>query len=56
MKPMYQSVRDGEVARTVQVSPSTLLDVDAAGQLIGTESLSGDLKAAYVEALTAVKF
>lgn len=32
---------EGDVARTVQVSPTLLVDVDAYGYVVGVESLTG---------------
>lgn len=37
----YIQVRDGEVARTIELNPGLLVDVDAAGDVLGVEIIYG---------------
>jgi uncharacterized protein YuzE len=39
---LYARLRDGEVARTIEVSDDAMIDVDPEGQVIGVELLAGD--------------
>lgn len=39
MTATYTRLRPGEVARTIQVSPSVLFDLDARDRIIGAETI-----------------